>query len=65
MSNFEKDKFYQTERGIAKYNEKIGDLHLVSRETVTKFGSETEMFYVKNIEEIKDPEPTLKDILLG
>lgn len=65
MSNFEKDKLYQTEHGIAKYNEQVGDLHLVTIEVVTKFGSETEMRYVSNVEEIKDPEPTIKDILLG
>lgn len=64
MSKFEKDKLYQSEKGLVTYNEQIGDLHLVTRETVSEFGSETQMFYVKNVEEIKDPEPTLKDILL-
>lgn len=65
MSKFEKDKLYQSEKGLVTYREQIGDLHLVTRETVNQFGSETEMFYVKNVEEIKDPEPTIKDVLLG
>lgn len=65
MSTFEKDKIYQTEKGLAKYNEQVGDLHLVTVETVSKFGSETCMFYVSNVEEVKEAIPVLKDIILG